>query len=313
MSELEVFGASCLDLLADEATVIVLAHLRTRAMSAIEIGEATPGLSNRVLLSRLDRLASHGLVGIADQRQREGGLRRVSHHLLASGQAILTVVDAAAGCEAQWPQRPRPFAPLGTEALAVAADRQSRAIARALASGRLRLRELETLLPEIAHGTLERRLRERGALGLLSSEREGREAWHSLTDIARRLARVALHAARWEWTFGKLDAGSRASDLAGLIHQLAPLARLPKGVNGICLLREDWHATLQSDIYLAARGGRLAPFVTVPLERPDATAQGTPEQWAQALVTDEPAGITCTGSRALLRSVIAGLGRELSA
>src|SRR6202034_482187 len=110
---------------------------------------------------------------------------------------------------------------------------------------RLRVRDLEALIHEISHGTLERRLRDREAQGLIKSQREGREAWHSLTDSAPLQGAIAMYAGRWEWIFGDTDKGLLASDLAGVIHQLAPLVRLPDQLNGICRMREDWHTTLQ--------------------------------------------------------------------
>jgi hypothetical protein len=60
-----------------------------------------------------------------------------------------------------------------------------------------------------------------------------------------------MSAARWEWVFDERDKGLLASDLAGLIHQLAPLARVSEDMNGICKLHEVWHTTRQSDVYLA--------------------------------------------------------------
>jgi DNA-binding HxlR family transcriptional regulator len=314
MGELEVFGAQCLDLLGDEAMVTVLSQLRLKALSAMQMEQAVPGLSYKVALSRLRRLVSLGLVAATGQAL--GGGRssgRVAHRLITPGSAILTVVGCAANCEATWGRRPRPFAPLGAQALAVAADRSWRAIARALAHERLRVRDLEALIPEISHGTLERRLRDREAQGLIKSQREGREAWHSLTDSARRQATVAMYAGRWEWIFGDADKGLLASDLAGVIHQLAPLVRLPDQLNGICRMREDWHTTLQSDVYLAVRAGELIPFVVGPLGQPDVTAKGTPQEWAQALITDDVRTIVSTGDGELLAAVIAGLHHELCA
>jgi hypothetical protein len=156
-----------------------------------------------------------------------------------------------------------------------------------------------------------RRLRYCTALGLLLTEKEGRSAWLSLSNAARRLASLAMSAARWEWAFDDRDKGLLASDLAGLIYQLAPLARVPQDLNGIVKLHEDRPVTLQSDVYLAVGGGRLTPFVVGPLGPWDIVASANPQQWAEALVSGDPAGITSTGDRALLEAVIAGLNPEL--
>jgi DNA-binding HxlR family transcriptional regulator len=309
MSELDVLGTHCLNLLSDEATVCVLVCLRGQAISAAEIQEANPGLGYGVVRSRLRKLVQCGLVEQPDHgRPRSGGAHRAS--LTPAGLAIQTVIDAAAACEADWIIRTDSFGPPGIKVLQFASDRRFKAIARLLAHGSLRAHDLGNRIPGVSHGTLERRLRHGRDAGLILASKEGREAWHTLTDSGRRMASVALYAARWEWTFGECDKGLLASDLAGVIHQLAPLTRIPKEINGICLLREEWHTTLRSEIYLAAGRGRLTGLVLSPLEQ-DMVARGTPKLWAQALVTGKPAGITTTGDETLLAAVIDGFSREI--
>lgn len=306
---LEVFGTRCLDVLSDEATLAILLHLREEPLTASQLEASVDGIGYRVALSRLRLLLLRGLVDLVDADGHQ--LRRVPHRLTMSGRAILTVVDVAADCEEEWPQPPESFGPPGSTALGVSADPACRAIARVLAHDRLRAGELERLLPDLSHGTLLRRLRYCAALGLLETEKEGRSAWLSLSDAARRLTSLAMSAACWEWVFDDGDKGLLASDLAGLIYQLAPLARMAEDLNGIVKLHEDWPTTLQSDIYLAVGGGRLTPFVVGPLGPWDSVASGTPQQWLQALLSGDSAGITTTGDRALLEAVIAGLNPEL--
>jgi DNA-binding HxlR family transcriptional regulator len=307
---MEVFGTRCLDVLSDEATLAILLHLRDESSTASQIEASIDGIGYRVALARLRLLLLRGLVDLVVDKDGHQQ-RRVPHRLTTSGRAILTVVDVAAACEAGWPRPRETFGPPGSTALGVAADPACRAIARALAHDRLRAGDLERLLPDISHGTLLRRLRYCAALGLLSTEKEGRSAWLSLTDPARRLASLAMSAACWEWAFDHRDKGLLASDLAGLIYQLAPLARVPEDMNGIVKLHEDWYTTLQSDIYLAVGGGRLTPFVVGPLGPWDTVATGTPQQWSEALISGDPVGITTTGNRALLDAVVAGLNPEL--
>jgi DNA-binding HxlR family transcriptional regulator len=308
---LEVFGTRCLDVLSDEATLAILLHLREEPSSASQIEASCDGIGYRVALSRLRLLLLRGLVDLVDADGHQQ--RRVPHRLTASGRAILTVVDVAADCEAGWPRPPASFGPPGSTALGVSADPACRAIARALAHDRLRASDLERLLPDISHGTLLRRLRYCTALGLLSTEKEGRSAWLSLGDAARRLASLAMSAACWEWAFDDRDKGLLASDLAGLIYQLAPLARVSEDMNGVVKLHEDWPTTLQSDVYLAVGGGRLTPFVVGPLGPWNTVASGTPQQWSEALISGDPAGITSNGDRTLLEAVIASLNPELRA
>jgi DNA-binding HxlR family transcriptional regulator len=307
---LEVFGTRCLDVLSDEATLAILLRLREDPLTASQVEASVDGIGYRVALARLRLLLLRGLVdlvGNGDGHQQ----RRVPHRLSGAGRAILTVVDTAADCEAGWPRPPVSFGPPGSTALSVSADPACRAIARALAHDRLRAGDLERLLPDISHGTLLRRLRYCTALGLLETDKEGRSAWLSLSDAARRLASLAMSAACWEWTFDDRDKALMASDLAGLIYQLAPLASVSHDINGIVKLHEDWPTTLQSDVYVAVGGGRLTPFVVGPLGPWDAVASGTPQQWSDALINGDPEGITSTGDRALLDAAIAGLSPEL--
>jgi DNA-binding HxlR family transcriptional regulator len=308
-SALEVFGARCLDVLSDEATLAILLHLREEPLTASQIEASVDGIGYRVALSRLRLLLLRGLVDLvaADGHHQ----RRVPHRLTTAGRSILTIVDVAADCEAGWPRPPESFGPPGSTALGVSADPACRAIARALAHDRLRAGDLERLLPDISHGTLLRRLHYCTALGLLRTEREGRSAWLSLSDAARRLASLAMSAACWEWAFDDRDKGLIASDLAGLIYQLAPLAHVHEDMNGIVKLHDDWPTTLQSDIYLAVGGGRLTPFVVGPLGPWDTVASASPQQWSEALISGDSAGITTTGDRALLEAVIASLNPEL--
>jgi DNA-binding HxlR family transcriptional regulator len=309
---LEVFGTRCLAVLSDEATLAILLHLCREALSPSQIEASIDGIGYRVALARLRLLRSRGLVELVDGADGHRR-RRVPHRLTASGRALLTVLDAAAGCEDGWPRPPGTFGPPGSAALGVAADPACRAIARSLAHDRLSASDLGMLLPEISHGTLSRRLRHCTALGLLETEQQGRGASLSLTDAARRLASVALAAARWEWVFDERDKGLLASDLAGLIHQVAPLARVAEDVNGVCKLHEAWHTTLQSDVYLAVGGGRLTPFVVAPLGPWDVVARGDPQQWWEAIVGGDLSRIDSTGSRPLLEAVIAGLSPGLRA
>ena len=310
MSALEVFGTRCLDVLSDEATLAILLHLREEPSSASKIEASVDGIGYRVALSRLRLLLSRGLVDLVDDADGHHE-RRVPHRLTTAGCAILTVVDAAADGEGGWPRTPASFGPPGSTVLGVSADPACRAIARVLAHDRLRAGNLERLLPDISHGTLLRRLRYCVALGLLNTEKEGRSAWLSLTDPARRLGSLAMSAACWEWAFDDRDKGLLASDLAGLIYQLAPLARVSEDLNGIVKLHEDWPTTLQSDIYLAVGGGRLTPFVVGPLGPWDTVASASPQQWSEALINGDPAGITGTGDRTLLEAVVASLNPEL--
>jgi DNA-binding HxlR family transcriptional regulator len=312
MSELEVVGFGCLDLLGDEATVSLLVQLRAQALSASEIQEAGSGVGYRVALSRLRELLGLGLVDIEGGNRSDGGAPRRAHHrLTVAGEAIHAVIDAAAKCEAEWLGQTMPLGPPGTKALAVASDRRSRAILRLLVEKRLRAMDIDRSVGKLSHGTVQRHLRDLEKLGLVERGRVGRETWHDLTVAARRLASITIRAARWEWAFGGRDRRGLASDLAGFICQVAPLARMPEEVQGICVLHEEWPITTQGDIYLVVRRGRITPHCLDQLASRDAEATAAPQQWAQALLTGDPSEIACSGDHSLIEAVIVGLNREI--
>jgi DNA-binding HxlR family transcriptional regulator len=310
MNELEVFGTHCLEVLSNEVTLAILLCLRARAMTPTEMAEASQRLGYRIVLARLQALLRLELVLLLDSPRQRGvsGHRRGGlHGLSASGLAILDVVNVAAECEQAWPRRPTSFGPPGAVALGVVADHPFQAIARALASKPLRASELERLLPEISHGTLLQRLHDYAELGLFTREEQGRAIWYSLTDAARRLATVTLHAALWELLYGERERDRLAGDLAGFVYQVAPLVRLPTAVSGSCVLHDDWHTVLQRDIYLGAGAGQLAVHFVPPVGPIDSDAHASPQQWSRAIIEGNPSGIYTAGDRGLLEATICGL------
>jgi hypothetical protein len=106
MSELEVLGARCLDLLRDTTTVTVLGLLRERPMSALDIQDAGTGLAWRVALSRLSTLLALGVVEFAEHQASSRALRQAPHQLLTKGRALESVVDRPAIAKTAGPPSP---------------------------------------------------------------------------------------------------------------------------------------------------------------------------------------------------------------
>jgi DNA-binding HxlR family transcriptional regulator len=305
-----MFGTRCLELLDDKPSRAVIERLRLRPESPAEMEVALQGVSYRVLVARVRDLVHRGVIEPAREPSQEECAHGTRYQLTEAGRAILPVISTAVRCQQKWPVRQNSYGPQGAAAISLAGDVALRIAARALAHEPMRVGELAALLPEARRSTLKRRLAEAAALGVLASRKEGRAVWYDLNDEARCLSLLVLKAAAWEWGFGEVKRELLSSDIAGLIHQIAPLARLPKDVNGVCLLHEDWHRTLQSDVYVVARAGRLTTPL-VALGHRDAEASGSPDQWARALIANDPSAIVAGGDRQLVAMIIEALHATL--
>jgi DNA-binding HxlR family transcriptional regulator len=253
-----------------------------------------------------------GVIEPADEYSQDANARGRRYQLTEAGRAILPVADTAVRCQDKWPVQPSSYGAPGAAALSLAGDVALRAAALALAHDRMRVSELAVLLPEVSRTTLKRRLRDAADLSVFESTQEGRGVWYGLTDAARCLSVLVLRAAGWEWGYGERNRELLTSDIAGLIYQIAPLARLPESVNGVCVLHEDWHSTLQSDVYVVARDGRLVAL-PVGVGHRDAEAAGSPDGWVRALIANDPSAIAASGDRELVAAIVAGLHDALEA
>jgi DNA-binding HxlR family transcriptional regulator len=284
------------------------------------------------------------------------GPARGPYMLTELGRGCLSeVVEAAAHCERKW--CPPPSAPQPGEAglwtIELVADLPARAIVRALADAPLRQGELLAHLPQFARSTLLGRLKMLSSCGLLDREAHPpRGVRYALTEGARHLAVVALRAAACE---GQAAAGARerqatdarerqaagsregkmtvaderqaaaalenhptaGADLPGLLHVLAPLARVDREIAGACRCRLDSPGAgvePRGDTYLTARAGRIAALGAAPTIAPDTDCVAGPEAWGEALLSGDPSPIRVIGGdRTLFEAIFAGLSAALLA
>lgn len=346
-------GDATLALLADDGMLAVLAELRRGPARPREIESNVPGITRRTALRRLQTLAAHGYasaIGEDDARSSSAGRRgsspdrsptplgpspaartgpaRAPYALTEPGRERLPrVIEAAARWERKWCPPPSPRAPgtAGLWAIGLIVDLPARAIVRALADAPLRQSELLARQPQFARSTLLGRLRMLSACGLLAREAHPpREVRYGLTDGARQLVVVALRAADCEGRSVGLSAsrsvdvreGSSlaAADLPGLLHVLAPLARVDRKLAGACRWRLDLPgAAPEVDTHLTVRSGRIAALGAAPTTAPDADAVARPEVWCEALLRGDPSGILVSGDRTLFEAIFNGLTAALLA
>jgi DNA-binding HxlR family transcriptional regulator len=314
-------GGPTLELLADGRTLAIIGALAHGPVRPGELERRLDGLPHAALMRRLSRLARHGVV--SRERFPESP-PRVHYALTPGGRALLAIPELAARWERGGDLPAGTPDPPASWALRQLADDRTRAVMMALADGPLRPGELERRLGGMGHSAVMRRLRRLALDGLLvrhpapDGERQVR---YELTTRARRLGVLVILAARWEARWE--GPGGEAADaspvappeLGGLLHVLAPLTRLPKGLAGVCQLSLDQDPPAQEPcIDLAAGAGGLATFPR-PAAASEATVEGraTAEALCDALIAGRPTGITATGDRELLTAVIGGLHEALFA
>jgi DNA-binding HxlR family transcriptional regulator len=197
-------------------------------------------------------------------------------------------------------------------AIKLSADAHMRKIMLLLADGPLESKALDERAPELCRSALRRRLRELVLAGLLEQHRREAVPHYELTAAARHLARFVMLAGRWEWQWSRPPRPAPGSDLQELLHVLAPVARVPEPLAGICRLRVNTGSAVDPDIYLAAGAGGLLALAGPPATRPAAVGHAPPEAWCDALLLRE-GPITMSGNLALLSAVIGALSAVLTA
>jgi DNA-binding HxlR family transcriptional regulator len=332
MSKQHQLGDATLALLADDGMLAVLGELSRGEVRARDIESSVPGVTRRTALRRLQTLTAHGYARVtsdvdtgrlpAGRKEASPGSSPAGRRAPSRAPYVLTrlgreclpkVIDAAAYCERKWcpPPSPAPGAS-GLWAIKLVADLPARSIVRALADAPLRQGELLARLPLFARSTLLGRLKMLSSCDLLAREGRPGEVRYRLTDGARHLVVVALRAAYCEgrWVGAREDSSLAGDDLPGLLHMLAPLARVDREIAGACRWRLD---SPGADTYLTVRSGRIAALGAAPTVAPDADGVARPEIWGEALLSGDPSGISVTGDRALFDAIFNGLTAALLA
>jgi DNA-binding HxlR family transcriptional regulator len=202
----------------------------------------------------------------------------------------------------------RPHYEPGTWVLGVLADEANRAILLALADGPLRPIEIDRHLPGLARSATRRRLSYLLADGILTRTHHGRQVRYALGPGARHLGLITTLAGRWEWKWSEPPS---TGDIPGLLHLLAPVARIPEPLSGVCRVHIDASGTDPEDIYLRAQAGTLIALRAAPEDPPHAVGHAPPKAWCDALVERNPTGIMTSGNTGLMIGVLMSVSTAL--
>jgi DNA-binding HxlR family transcriptional regulator len=318
MSQQDQLGVRALKLLAEEWTVAVLRGLADGALRPIELEHRLPDAGHSVVVLRLRHLLESELVTCEHQpglppHARSPGVPREAHYSLTdAGRMLLEVTAEACRWEEIWCPQDERRGPAGVLAIKLIADDHTREIMLLLADGPLSPADLGGCVRDLGRSALRRRLGELVLGGLLEQRKRGRVSRYELTAGARHLALVALLAGRWEWQWSRPEHPAPGRDLHDLLHMLAPVARIPEPIAGICRLHLDARGADDPDIYLAARAGSVLALAGAPAAPPEAVGHATPEAWCDALLLREGT-ITISGNQPLLAAVIRALSTALLA
>lgn len=318
MSQQDQLGVRALKLLAEESMVAVLRCLADGALRPAELEQRLPDVGHSVVMRRLRHLLESELVTYEHQpglppHARSAGIPHEARYSLSdAGRMLLDVAAEASRWEEIWCSQAERHGPAGVLAVRLLADRYTREIMLLLADGPLCTKDLDKQAPDLGRSALRRRLRELIFAGLLEQRKRGRVPLYELTAGARHLALVAMLAGRWEWQWSRPQHPAPGSDLHDLLRLLAPVARIPEPMAGICRLHLDAGGAEDPDIYLAARAGNVLALAGAPAAPPEAVGHATPEAWCDALLLrDGP--IAISGDQALLSAVIGALSAALVA
>jgi DNA-binding HxlR family transcriptional regulator len=318
MTQQTHLGVRALKLLAEEWMVAILHGLADGALRPAELERGLPDGGHSLVMRRLRHLLERELVtyerqpGLPPHAHSDGIPRRAYYSLTGAGRMLLEIIAEAGRWEQRWCAQAARGAAAGALAIKALADDHTREIALLLTDGALCTRELDERAPGLGRSALRRRLRDLLLAGMLERRNEGRVPVYELTAGARHLASVAMLAGRWEWRWARPEHPAPGRDLAALLHLLAPVARIPEAVAGICQLHVDTRGAGEPDVYLAARAGDVVALSEGPAAPPEAAGHASADAWCDAMLTGG-GSIAISGDAGVLVAVIAALSAALLA
>jgi DNA-binding transcriptional ArsR family regulator len=185
-----------------------------------------------------------------------------------------------------------------------------KSIVRALSGGPLQPSELEQRL-SIPRSTLHARLRALAEVGLLHHhERTSfpRIVEYRLTDPGRVVNARRILTERRQGRELAPDGPQRGEELANVLRLLAPVSRVPDGVEGTCALRKRQHFKRTLELWITARAGRLELCEQAPPPSESAASiTASSSAWEDALLIGSDHELRVSGDRAFAEAVLGAL------
>ena len=215
------------------------------------------------------------------------------------------------------PREHRAWTPLA-RALAATGDRWTLLIVLALASGRMRLTRLQSQLPGVSTGVLERYVQRMTAIGLVTRTRFREmppRVEVELTDSGRELVPVAGALAQWGMRNRWSPPGQRERiDVSALLRMLpallTPLTGVPHGCIEVMVTGTDPPVACVLHIqhgHLRMLDGAAEAFA-LARDGADAGVEGDEQAWIAALGPSRDfSGLRITGDERLIADVIGAL------
>jgi DNA-binding HxlR family transcriptional regulator len=309
MRERDHLGHRTLHLLAEGCTVAVLRELAGGPLRPSDLHPRLPGAAHSAIMRALAGLQGHGALA----RAHHGGVpHKTFYSLTAAGHELLEIPQAAARWERRWVLARGHLGLPGTWSLRLIADRHNRALTLALADGPLTLGELhlKSATP-LGRSALRKRVAVLLRNGVVRRVQTPGAALYELELSARRLSHVAMLAGRWEWRHVRPDNASPASDLASVLHVIAPLARVSGPLGGVCRLRLNAGRPGEPDVYLAAARGRVLALALAPATALSAECLAAPDAWCDALLLRSRRGVRASGDAMLVSALLSAVSTAL--
>lgn len=297
-----------LGLLADDWTWLTLCELRGEPQRQEQLEQRLPPLDSATLNKHLNRLLA---AGIAVELRRSERPPLVAYQLTRAGVEARPIRPVGARWEARVApacaaesQRP------GSTAIGLLADQWVLPILRRIAVGSHQRAEIELRIPGLAESTLDDRLHRLRDLGLLHYERHPgfpARVEYELTPGGCWLPATALLSTRWEWRWSRPARPQLASDLAGLVRLIAPLARVPAASHGVCELAVRSATAIEPSILVGLHDKALTVLPASQHPVAQARAEAPPLAWCHALASGHPRGLQISGQATLVDDVLTAL------
>lgn len=318
-------GGAVLSLIAGPLCVPILrAHLEG-PLRLPDLRERIGGAAQTTLRGQVGNLRG---VGALERKVIPGMPYTVENDLTDCGREILEVAERVNAWLARAPQGP---ISLGSEeakgAIRALVAGWSSTVLRALAARPLSLTELSGVIDGISYPALERRLSAMRAVRQIEvlSNRPGKAKPYAVTDWTRRAMGPLLAAARCECRhLGEMAEPPGRIDLEAALLLAVPLASLPPGSGGSCLLavsepagptdggaNHDVPSRHLAGVRVEIDGGRVtcAPGLEAGL---GICAYGTAGAWMKAFVEGSFDGLQVEGSEcAFAHPLIEGIHSAL--